>query len=231
MDLYDDLAPWWPLLSPPHHFDDEAAQIARWMGASSILELGSGAGLLASQLPADIDVELLDRSEAMLAVSRSLNPGRTHHALDMRTARLGRTFGGVLLHDAVMYLLTEDDLRATFLTAWEHLEPGGCFVVLPDFAAEDFQEHTASGGGADGDRAIQLLEWHWAHPDGTVHVEFSALLRQGDTMRAVHETHQMGLHSRQVWWDLLRGIGFVPVELPWDDLRIEGEALVLRRPA
>lgn len=227
--LYDELADWWPLLSPPELFDEEAAQIRRWLGDGPLLELGSGAGLLASQLSGE--VELLDLAPAMLEVSRSHNAGRVHHQADMRSARLGRTFSAVLLHDAAMYLLTEDDLLAAFHTAWDHLEPDGRLLVLPDFCAEDFQEHTAGGGGEDGERAIRLLEWHWAAQDGTVHVEMSALLREGQQVRSVHETHRMGLHPHATWWRLLQQVGFRPEPLPYDDLRPEGEAFRVVRPS
>lgn len=229
MRLYDELAPWWPLLRPPEMFEEEAAQIRRWLGPGSVLELGSGAGMLASQLEGD--VELNDLSPAMLEVSRTLNPGRVHHCADMRTLRVDRTFDGVLLHDAVMMLLTEDDLVRTFRTAWEHLVPGGRFVVLPDFAADAFEEHVVGGGADDGDRAIQLIEWHWAPGDGTVRVEFNVMIREGGEVRAVHETHRMGLHPRERFWRALSAVGFEPDPVPYDDLRPEGEVLRVRRPS
>jgi hypothetical protein len=46
--------------------------------------------------------------------------------------RLKRTFDAVLVHDAITYMLTEDDLRATFATARAHLQRGGIFVSAPD---------------------------------------------------------------------------------------------------
>jgi hypothetical protein len=52
--LYTDLAEWWPLFSPPSHYDEEAADLLATLlsatdpPARTMLELGSGGGSLAS---------------------------------------------------------------------------------------------------------------------------------------------------------------------------------------
>ena len=63
-----------------------------------------------------------------------------HHRGDMRTVRLGTVFDGVLIHDAVSYMLTEEDLRAAFATARAHLRPGGLLRVAPDLVRENFRD-------------------------------------------------------------------------------------------
>ena len=78
-------------------------------------------------------------SEAMLANSRRLNPGVKHMLGDMRTLRLGREFSAVLIHDAVSYILSEEELRATFATASAHLGPGGVLITVPDWFRETFK--------------------------------------------------------------------------------------------
>ena len=75
----------------------------------------------------------------MLELSRGLNPGCEHLLGDMRTLRLGRTFDAVLIHDAVMYMTSEADLRAALETAFVHLRPGGAAVVAPDCVRETFR--------------------------------------------------------------------------------------------
>ena len=125
--LYADLAPWWPALSPPEEYVEEAAYAldlladAAGGAVTSLLELGCGGGHLASWFPSDLEAVLIDRSEAMLGVSRQHNPAREHVQADMRTVRLERRFDAVLLHDAVMYLNTEEDLRAALTTVATHL--------------------------------------------------------------------------------------------------------------
>src|SRR6516165_8753587 len=90
--LYSDLAAWWPLISPPEEYTEEAAFAARLLGRAArpvqdVLELGSGGGHSASHLRPRFTMTLVDASSGMLAVSRELNPGCTHVEGDMRTIR------------------------------------------------------------------------------------------------------------------------------------------------
>ena len=90
--LYTDLASWWPLLSPPEHYEEEAEVIIAFLREAlgtvpaTILELGSGGGNSASYLKRHAAMTLVDLSPGMLAVSRKLNPecrarrGRHAHA-------------------------------------------------------------------------------------------------------------------------------------------------------
>ncbi len=79
--LYDELASWWPLLSAPAEYAEEAEFYRKALVDAcdrpprSLLELGSGGGNNASHLKAHFDeMTLVDCSPAMLAVSRTLNP-------------------------------------------------------------------------------------------------------------------------------------------------------------
>src|SRR6185295_7097869 len=96
--LYDELAQWWPLLSDPADYVEEAAFFQAQLLAAcdgsprTMLELGSGGGNNASHLKTRFVMTLVDRSPGMLAVSRALNPECEHVEGDMRTVRLGREF-------------------------------------------------------------------------------------------------------------------------------------------
>src|SRR3712207_3840541 len=70
--FYEELAAWWPLISPPEDYVEEAAMIARLLdGAAApvheVLELGSGGGHNAVHLTARFDMTLVDLSAEMLA--------------------------------------------------------------------------------------------------------------------------------------------------------------------
>lgn len=212
MKLYGELARWWPVLRPAEAFEDIAVACFELLGRpESLLELGSGSGQLASHLPCG--GALVDRSEQMLAVSRELNPGWDHVAADLLTLSLGRRFAAVLLHDAVMYLTSEDELLAAFVSAHRHLESSGRFLVVPDVVREDWEEGLVSGGTL-GDPGAHLVEWHWdPDPDDSLtRVELSLLLREQGQVRAIHESHDLGVYPRSTYWRLLRQAGFVPVE-------------------
>lgn len=215
--FYADLAPWWPLISPPAEYVDDAAQLADLFDTASIpvhevLELGSGGGHTASHLADRFAMTLVDRSPEMLAVSRRLNPGCRHEVGDMRTVRLDRTFDAVFIHDAVDYLDTEHDLRLAIDTAHLHCRPGGVVVLVPDATAESFRPATDHGGNDEPTgRGVRYLEWSWdPDPEDTWYLtEYAFLLRDADgSVRAVHETHRTGLFPRTVWLRLLGEAGF-----------------------
>jgi trans-aconitate methyltransferase len=94
--LYADLASWWPLISAPEEYTEEAATAATIMNSAAIdvrevLELGSGGGHNAVHLKKRFRLTLVDLSADMLAMSQRLNPECAHHQGDMRMLRLGRT--------------------------------------------------------------------------------------------------------------------------------------------
>lgn len=232
--LYTDLAPWWPLLSPPEEYAHEADVYLALLGPiDSLLELGSGGGHLATHFPSDLDVHLLDLSPDMLAASRALNPDRPHHQADLRSVRLDRTFDAVLLHDAVMYMLSEDDLRDAYATAFAHLEPGGRLLVLPDLTRESWSEETVGGGSSGPERAARMLEWRWDPDpsDTTFRVEMTYLLRHPDgRVESIYDPHTMGIFSRADHVRLLREVGFELVE-PDPLLAVEcNELFLAQRP-
>jgi hypothetical protein len=139
----------------------------------------------------------------------------------MRMLRLDRTFDAVFVHDAVMYLTSEADLEAAVTTAWEHTRPGGAALFAPDFVRETFRERTEIHRNDDEGRALCCLEWCWDPDpnDATFVTEYAFLLREGGTVRAVHDRHVEGHFPRATWFRLLEAAGY-HVELvprPFDD--------------
>jgi trans-aconitate methyltransferase len=217
--FYGDLAVWWPLISPPQDYAEEAAFAKRLIDSASIevrevLELGSGGGHNAVHLKRSFSMTLVDLSEQMLAVSRRLNPDCAHAQGDMRTVRLGRSFEGVFVHDAVDYMTSVDDLRLAIESAFVHCRPGGVAVFVPDCTTETFEASTDHGGGDDGSgRGVRYLEWTWDPEPGDswAVTEYAFLLRDpGGSVQVVHETHRTGLFGRDVWLGLLAEAGFTP---------------------
>ena len=96
MKMYAELAAWWPLLSPPSHYDEEAADLLPTLMSAAdapprtLLELGCGGGSLASHLKGHLQLTLSDVSPQMLAISRQVNPECEHVLGDMRSLDLGR---------------------------------------------------------------------------------------------------------------------------------------------
>ena len=243
--LYCELASWWPLMSAPEEYAEEAALYLRaMMGASdrplqTLLELGSGGGNNASHMKAHVsEMVLVDVSPGMLAVSGRLNPQCEHVESDMRTARLGRQFDAVFVHDSVCYMTTEGDLRRAMDTAFVHCLPGGVALFAPDHVRENFRPST-DHGGHDGDgRSLRYLEWTWDPDphDTTYTVDYTYVLREGTELPRVQlDRHLEGLFSRQEWLAWLAQAGFeAAAALPIDHSDLEPgqyEVFVCRRPA
>ena len=215
--LYQDLAAWWPLISPPGVYTAEAAYLNAVLAAApgpvrDVLDLGSGGGNVAAHLKAGRSLTLIDLSADMLAVSRELNPESDHQQGDMRTIRLGRTFDAVLVHDAVDYMTTEADLRQVIETAWAHCRPGGIALFVPDYTAESFRIASGHGGSSDpAGRQASFREWTWDPDpdDGWIQSEYEFVLRDADgSVQVVSEAHRLGAFGRETWLRLLSGAGF-----------------------
>jgi SAM-dependent methyltransferase len=227
--LYSELSSWYHLLSAPADYAEEAdfARTLIWDASSpqpvTVLELGSGGGNNASHLKAHFKLTLVDASEGMLDLSRSLNPECEHIRGDMKTLRLHRLFDAVFIHDAIMYMTNERDLLQTLETAFIHCKPGGAGLFMPDVIRETFVSITTHGGhdSKTGDgRAIRYIEWTFDPDPGdtTYTIDFAYLLReQNKPVRVIHDTHVFGIFTRETWLSLLREIGFQPraVADPW----------------
>lgn len=232
--MYDEIADWYPVLTPPEDYEDEAGWYLEHLRGGpgalrSLLELGCGAGHNAVHMKDGLEVVLTDLSPKMLAHSRALNPDCEHHLADMRTLRLGRTFDAVFAHDAIAYMRTREDLAAAVQTAAAHLRPGGVFLVAPDDVADTFEEEHEVHEGQQGDRAMRCLEWSWdPDPDDDTFVtEYVFTLRHGTDVRVVHDRHVQGLFPEAVWVETMQAAGFDVTRLTmldddWEYVRFLG---------
>jgi SAM-dependent methyltransferase len=217
--MYRQMADWWPLISHPDDYADEAAFIHQTLEAHitgelhTLLELGSGGGNNASYLKAFYRLTLVDLSADMLAVSRRLNPECEHLQGNMLTVDLGRIFDAVMVHDAIMYLTRQDELLQMLRNAWAHCREGGVVILLPDCVKESFTPETKQHGRDDGKRALRYLEWTYDpdESDTTFITDFAYLLRHPDgSAQVFHDRHVMGLFPRRTWIEVIRQAGFAP---------------------
>ena len=233
--LYADLAWLWPHLSPPSDYAAEAAQFDALLtehlgpGPQHVLELGAGGGHTLVHLDARAHpsygrgrhhTAAVDLSPAMLAHAAKLIPGLAVHTADMRSLNLGETFDAILLHDAVDYLLSEDDLDRTFAAARAHLRPGGLLFVAPTYYRETFVAHDVAADVADADGRPVPFFTHVHDPDPadtTVEMRNLILLpdasdksgRNGFT--TVEDRHVLGLFPYETWTTRLEAAGFADV--------------------
>jgi ubiquinone/menaquinone biosynthesis C-methylase UbiE len=249
--LYSDLADWWPLMSAPADYAEEAAfyfeamQQASTQPIETMLELGAGGGNNASHMKHRVKrLVLTDVSDGMLAHSRKLNPGCEHLVGDMRTVRLNHQFDAVFVHDAISYLTSEADVARAIETAFVHCRPGGVALFAPDHVRENFKAGTDCGGhdavspdlsavalakveasATAGDaRAMRYLEWSWDPDpnDSTCTTDYTYVLRESDgSITVVHDRHIEGMFPRDTWLRLFRQAGFEPRVVPFDHSELE----------
>jgi len=215
--LYSELVSWYRLVDPTADHEEEAGVYQAALEAAvdsapqTLLELGCGAGNNAFYLKRRLRCTLTDLSPPMLDLSRGINPECEHQLGDMRSLRLGRTFDAVLVHDAVVYMTSEADLRAAIETAYVHTRPGGAALLTPDYVRETFGETSNFISGDEGPRSLRCLEWSWDPDpaDNTYVTDFAFLLREQGQVKAVHDHHVEGLFSRATWRRLLEDAGFI----------------------
>ncbi len=215
--LYADLAWTWPIISAPDHYIDEAQgfidTIRRFsrIGVRTLLDLGCGGGHVDRTLKKHVEVTGVDTSEAMLSLARRLNPDVTYCLGDMRTVRLGRTFDAVIAADSIDYMLDEEDLYAAFVTAFEHLEPGGVFCTYAEVTRENWQQNAVgSSVGAQGRTEIAFIENRYDPDptDSTYESTFLYLIRQGGQLTIETDRHLSGIFALDTWRRLLHRAGF-----------------------
>jgi SAM-dependent methyltransferase len=229
--LYTSLAEYWPILSAPEDYAEEAGFYWRVMSEArpgpidTLLELGAGGGNNASHLKAHAQLTLVDNSAGMLAHSRRLNPECEHLPGDIRDVRLDRQFDAVFVHDAVCYMTTIEDLRRAMDTAFLHCRPGGVVLFCPDFVRETFRGGTDHGGHDNGDAGFRYLEWTWdPDPEDSTYVaDYVFAIRSADgAVRIEHDRHVEGLFSRHTWLDQLAAAGFsTPRSVPLEHSEVE----------
>ena len=228
--LYRELADWWPILSSPEDYAEEAEFFRKVIISSSstkpntLLELGCGGGNNASHLKKHFQMTLTDLSPAMLEVSRQLNPECEHIQGDMRTLRLNRLFDAVFIHDAIGYMTSPADLGRAIETAYLHTRPGGLALFVPDYTVETFKSITHHGGHDRGNRSLRYLEWVWdPDPNDTTCLSLLVyVLREGkDNVQVVPDRHICGLFKHVDWLRLIADAGFQSRAIPFEHSEVE----------
>lgn len=215
--LYSDLAWTWPIISPPAEYAEEAREFWRFlrMGAAGrvrkVLHLGCGGGHVDSHLKRHVQITGVDLSSSMLRLARRLNPEVTYRRGDMRSARLGRTFDGVLISDAVAYMRSPQDLARAFGTAYRHLRPGGSFVTYAEHVKDRFEQNgTGTIRGRGGDVEVTFVENRYDPDlrDTTFEATFVYLIRRHGRLTVETDRHILGLFPHTTWLRTLAQVGF-----------------------
>lgn len=229
--LYGDLAWLWPM------WGDADGEYTDWCDfvtklirqharrkCTSILNLGCGGGKNAYNLKRDFAVTGVDISNQMLELAARLNPECRFVNDDMRTCRLGQAFDAVLVDDSVSYMLTHEDLIATFRTAYANLEPGGVMITAPDNTTEFFDKNLvrtsfASSKSTPPGLDVVFIETHYDPDAGDTTYDGTMvyLIRENGRQRVEVDRHTLGLFSLHDWRAALRTAGFEIAECEYPE--------------
>jgi len=223
--LYGDLSELWRFVSPPENYVEEVATfLTRFRrhgvpDGGRVLHLGSGGGSIDFHLKRTYAVTGVDISPAMLAYARRINPGVEYLHGDIRTVRLGQTFDAVLLHDAISYMTSIDELEMAYRTAAVHLELGGVMVTLP----EELRSRLANGAleistETDGTRTVTMIELvHDEDPsDHRFENTFVFLIREADDLRVEVDRHVNGVFELEEFTGAMQAAGFETRVEDWE---------------
>jgi len=216
--LYGESAWLWPIISPPSDYIRETelfSSLIMRCGKSPIhtlLHLGSGGGHNDHTFTRHFSVTGIDNSDSMLSLAQSLNPGARYLKDDMRSARLGETFDAVVLLDAVNHMTTVDDLRRCFVTAWEHLAPGGVFLTIAEVTRDSFLQNETACSRHHGDGLIvDFIENNFdTDPDDTEYeCTLLFIIHRDGRYEFVSDRMRCGLFSTETWRGILTETGFM----------------------
>ncbi len=215
--MYGDLAWLWPIISPPENYVGEAELFAKLIRrhskipAKNLLHLGCGGGHIDLTLKKHFCVTSVDLSKEMLGLARILNPGLEYIAGDMRTVRLGRLFDAVVIADSITYMASEKDLKRAFVTAWEHLRPGGVLCTYAEHTVDRFKQNdTDVTTHRNGEIEVTILENVYDRDslDTECELTFIYLIRKGHALTTQTDRHIAGLFRLRTWIEVLEEIGF-----------------------
>ncbi|MGW3960890.1 class I SAM-dependent DNA methyltransferase [Amycolatopsis sp. NPDC005003] len=196
--MFDKLAAVYDLIYRARGKDYHAEALAvadlvrtRHPGATSLLDVASGTGEHLRTLREHFaDVEGLELSPSMLAITKEKLPDVLVHALDMRDFTLDRRFDAVTcLFGSIGYMRTTAELTATIGRMAAHLHPGGVLVVEPWWFPERYiDRYVGCDVVRDGDRAITRVS-RTVRQNGTTRMEIHCLVADPDGIEHFTETH------------------------------------------
>jgi SAM-dependent methyltransferase len=223
--LYTDLVWTWPIISPWEDYVEETEALVKRIKEfhsdklQTILNLGCGGGHNDKTLKKYFQVTGLDLSAEMLTLARKLNPECTYLNGDMRTARLDNEYDVVVVFDSLAHMLSEQDLKAAFNTAFAHLRPGGIFCTYREFTPEHFiQNMTRTSVHQGDDIEIVLIENEYDPDphDFTFESTMVYLTRCEGHLYIETDRGLNGLFPLKTWTRLLTDAGFRLLESELD---------------
>ncbi|MGW5849816.1 class I SAM-dependent methyltransferase [Streptomyces sp. NPDC055254] len=202
----------------------EAAEVERQVrerrpDAATLLDVACGTGAHLRCFDGLFDeVAGLELSEPMARFARAALPHVPVHVGDMRDFDLGRTYDVITcMFGSIGYLLTESALADALRRFARHLTPGGVLAVDPWWFPETYRHgHVAGATATDGERTVSRVS-HSVREGAASRMNVHYLVADtASGVRHFHETHLIGLFTREQYEAAFTAAGFgvdyIPVE-------------------
>lgn len=215
--FYSGLAWIWPIISPWEDYVEETELFSKVIKerakieVKSLLHLGCGGGHNDYTFKKHFAVTGTDISEDMLRLARKLNPEVNYYSGDMRSIRQRVSFDAVVILDSINYMRTKKDLRKAFVTAYEHLKPGGVFLTYVEQIAGQFKQNDINCiTRTEGNVEIIMIEIYYDPNlrDTSYEVTLIYLIRRKGKLEIYSDRHECGIFKLTTWLDLLQKVGF-----------------------
>ena len=232
MSVFGSYSRYYNLLYKDKDYQGEAEYIAglirKYSGgkAKSLIDVGCGTGnhdvLLARM---GFEVDGVDRSEFLIEVGRRRAEGLGNvrfHLGDATSFRLGKKADAVVsLFHVMSYQTTNAELKASFASAYEHLNPGGIFVFDFWYGPGVLSDAPALRVKKMEDEAIRVIRV--ATPEvhanrNVVDVNYEVLIedKAGGKLERLNETHHMRYLFKPELDFMLESAGFKTLDfLAW----------------
>jgi len=215
--LYSDLAWLWDIVSPLDEYLDETETFVdilnKWseLPMETMLHLGSGRGQNDYVFKDYFEVTGVDISSTMIDTAKKLNPEVDYQLGDIRKIRLGKKFDVVTGVDSFDYLTNYDDLKATFVTAYEHLKKGGLLMFILETTKESFiQNDIITHSNERDDEMLTVVENRFDPDpdDDNFELTYVYLYRKNGKLEIYNDRHLCGLFEEDKVIEMLQETGF-----------------------
>ncbi|MGW6619503.1 class I SAM-dependent methyltransferase, partial [Streptomyces erythrochromogenes] len=195
---------------------EEAAEVERRVrahkpDAASLLDVACGTGAHLRCFAELFDeVAGLELSEPMARFARAALPHVPVHVGDMRDFELGRTYDVITcMFGSIGYLLTQEALVGALRRFARHLAPDGVLAVDPWwFPGTYLHGHVAGATATVGGRTVSRVS-HSVREGAASRMDVHYLVADGASgVRHFHETHLIGLFSREQYEAAFEAAGF-----------------------
>lgn len=187
------------------------ALVGAGVSEGRVLEVASGTGRYLEELARWYDVTGVELSAEMIEIARVRLPEVEHHQGDMRTFDLGDQFDAVVcMFSSIAYMTSVADLDAAIANFASHTRAGGCVVVEPWIAPDEWDVGRVDLNPFRGERFVGARAVNSVRHGDKVTMQWAYAVAHADgTAAAFIEEHATGLYDVDTYAQAFAAAGLV----------------------